>query len=86
MRCSVWEFLASTVILYSLDVPMMKVPRLGCDTEKENGTCFTSVAGFETRRVADAEGEETLRGYYAQVNMLPSVMLTGRAVRWVTAA
>ena len=49
--------------------------------------CFTSVADSETRRVADdAGGQETLRGYYAQVNILPSLMLSGRAVRWVIAA
>ena len=35
IRCSVWEVLARTVILYRLGVPMMGVPRLGCDERGE---------------------------------------------------
>ena len=50
--------------------------------ERRTGACFTSVVRSEKRRVADAKGEEP----HAQVSMLPSVMLTGRGVRWVVAA
>ena len=47
-------------------------------TGRENGRLFLLVAGSETRRIADAEGQEILRGYYAQVNML----LTVCDVKW----